>query len=248
MPWFDAICHSFSTMGLGGFSTHDASYGFFNSALIEGVTIVFMLLAGINFATHFQACRERSARPYRVDPEAGLFLLITLASCVMIACFLWSKDVYPAFMTALRHASFNAVSIATTTGFSSVDYNLWPMFAPLWMLFLCCFASCSGSTGGGIKMIRALLLVRQGLREMVKLVHPHAQVPVKLAGAVEDSRACDPPRDRKAHLGQRQGQRQGEREGAEFSGHGVVVGDAGAPPSPRHSPLRLSVSATSLGM
>jgi trk system potassium uptake protein TrkH len=102
----------------------------------------------------------------------------------MITCFLWQKGVYPDFMTALRHAAFNTVSIATTTGFSSVDFNLWPIFAPLWMLFLCCFVTSSGSTGGGIKMIRALLLVRQGLREMVKLVHPSAQVPVKLGGAV----------------------------------------------------------------
>ena len=141
MSWFDAICHSFSTMGLGGFSTHDASFGFFDSPLIEGVTIVFMLLAGINFAAHFQVCRERSLRPYRADPEAGMFVLITLASCVMIAWFLWQKGVYPDFMTALRHATFNTVSIATTTGFSSVDFNLWPIFAPLWMLFLCCFVS-----------------------------------------------------------------------------------------------------------
>ena len=184
MNWLDAITHAFSTMGLGGFSTHDASYGFFDSPLIEGIAIVFMLIAGINFATHFQACRERSARPYRADSEAGWFLLITLGSCVMIACFLWAKGVYPDFWTALRYASFNTVSIATTTGYANTDYNLWPVFAPLWMLFLCCFASCSGSTGGGIKMIRALLLVRQGMRELVKLVHPAAQVPVKLGGAV----------------------------------------------------------------
>ena len=184
MTWFDAVCHAFSTMGLGGFSTHDDSYGFFNSPLIEGVTIVFMLIAGINFATHFLAWRERSPRPYRADPEAGMFVMVTLASCVMIAVYLWLNGVYPEFMTALRYASFNTVSIATTTGYSNTDFNLWPAFAPLWMLFLCCFASSSGSTGGGIKMIRARLLVQQGLREMVKLVHPTAQVPVKLGGRV----------------------------------------------------------------
>jgi len=184
MTWFDAVCHAFTTMGLGGFSTHDDSYGFFNSPLIEGVTIVFMLVAGINFATHFTAWRERNLRPYRADPEAGMFVLVTLASCVMIAVYLWLNGVYPEFMTALRYASFNTVSIATTTGYSSTDFNLWPAFAPLWMLFLCCFASSSGSTGGGIKMIRARLLVQQGLREMVKLVHPSAQVPVKLGGRV----------------------------------------------------------------
>lgn len=184
MGWFDAVCHAFTTMGLGGFSTHDASYGFFDSPVIEAVTIVFMLIAGMNFATHFLAWRERSPRPYRADPEAGMFVLVTLASCVMIAVYLWLNGVYPEFMTALRYATFNTVSIATTTGYSNTDFNLWPAFAPLWMLFLCCFASSSGSTGGGIKMVRAELLVRQGLREMVKLVHPSAQVPVKLGGHV----------------------------------------------------------------
>ena len=184
MSWFDAISHAFTTMGLGGFSTHDASFGYFNSPLVEGVAIVFMLIAGMNFATHFMAWRERSARPYRNDPEAGMFVLVTLASCVMIAVYLWRQGVYPDFMLALRYASFNTVSIATTTGYANTDYNLWPVFAPLWMLYLCCFVSCSGSTGGGIKMVRAQLLVRQGLREMLKLVHPRAQVPVKLGGAV----------------------------------------------------------------
>lgn len=184
MGWFDAITHAFTTMGLGGFSTHDESYAYFDSPLIEGVAIVFMLVAAINFATHFQAIRERGLRPYRTDPEAGAFLLITLGSCVLIAWYLWSRGVYPDFFTSLRYASFNTVSIATTTGYANTDFNLWPVFAPLWMLFLCCFASSSGSTGGGIKMIRALLLVRQGMRELVRLIHPSAQVPVKLGGAV----------------------------------------------------------------
>jgi len=182
MGWFDAVCHAFSTMGLGGFSTHDASFGFFDSVAIEAVAIAFMLIAGVNFATHFLAWRERSPCPYRADPEAGLFVLVTLGSCVLIALYLWLQGVYPEFLSALRFASFNVVSIATTTGFANTDYNLWPVFAPLWMLFLCCFVSSSGSTGGGIKMIRAQLLVKQGLREMVRLIHPSAQVPVKLGG------------------------------------------------------------------
>src|SRR4051812_10906878 len=101
MGWFDAILHAFTTMGLGGFSTHDASYGFFNSPVVEGVTIVFMLIAGINFATHFQVFRERSVRPYRVDPEAGAFLFVTLASSVGIAFYLQAHGVYPDFFTAL---------------------------------------------------------------------------------------------------------------------------------------------------
>jgi trk system potassium uptake protein TrkH len=184
MTWFDAVCHAFSTMGLGGFSTHDASFGYFDSPLIEAIAIIFMLIAGINFATHFLAWRERSPRPYRADPEAGTFVLITLASCVMIAGYLWLHGFYADFMTALRYATFNTVSIATTTGFANTDFNLWPAFAPMWMLFLCCFVSSSGSTGGGIKMIRAELLAKQGLREMLKLIHPSAQVPVKFGGHV----------------------------------------------------------------
>jgi trk system potassium uptake protein TrkH len=184
MTWFDAICHAFSTMGLGGFSTHDASYEYFNSPAIELVAIFFMLIAGMNFATHFLAWRRRSAAPYRADPEAGMFVLITLGSCVMLAGYLVLYGAYPDFTTALRYASFNTVSIATTTGFANADFNLWPIFAPLWMLFLCCFVTSSGSTGGGIKMIRAELLARQGMRELVKLIHPTAQVPVKIGGEI----------------------------------------------------------------
>ena len=184
MDWLDAIVHSFATLSLGGFSTHDASYGYFNSPLIEAITVFFMLVAGLNFATHFLAWRGLSLGPYRRDPEARWFLIVTLASGAGLALFLWLNGVYPDYLTALRFAMFNTVSIATTTGFANTDFNLWPIFAPLWMLFLCCFASCAGSTGGGIKMIRAQLLFLQGLREMVRLLHPQAQVPVKLGGEV----------------------------------------------------------------
>lgn len=188
MTWFDALMHMCSTMGLGGFSSHDASFGYWNSPLIEAVTILFMLIAGINFGTHFVAFRQRTLTPYRRDPEAGWFLLITLASCVGLAAYLHAMGTYREFWEALRFASFNVVSIATTTGFANTDYNLWPMFAPLWMLFLCCFVSCSGSTGGGIKMIRAQLLYIQVNREYVKLLHPHAVSPAKLSGHVVENK------------------------------------------------------------
>ena len=188
MTWFDAFMHMFSTMGLGGFSSHDASFGYWNSPLIEAVAIFFMLVAGINFGTHFLALRGRSARPYRYDPEAGLFVLITLASCVGVALFLLAMNVYPDFWTALRFASFNVVSIATTTGYASTDYDSWPAFAPMWMLFLCCFVSCSGSTGGGIKLIRAQILYHQLRREFVKLLHPDAVTPLKLGGQVIENK------------------------------------------------------------
>ncbi len=182
MTWLDAVMHSFSTMSLGGFSTHDASYGYFDSVAIEAVTIFFMLAAGVNFGTHFLAWRQRGPAPYRHDPEAKLFVQVTLASCLGIAIYLYAQGVYPDFWAALRFASFNTVSIATTTGYANTDYNLWPAFAPLWILFLASFASCSGSTGGGIKMIRAILLYKQVFREMLKIMHPQVIAPVKLGG------------------------------------------------------------------
>ncbi len=182
MNWLDAMMHAFSTIGLGAFSSHDASFAHWNSPAIEAVAIYFMLLAGINFGTHFLAWRRWSFAPYARDPEAGIYLLAVVASVFAIAYFLLANQTYPGFWTALRYAAFNVVSIATTAGFSNTDYNLWPIFAPIWMLFLCSFATCSGSTGGGIKMIRAELMGRQAVREMTRIIHPRALVPVKLGG------------------------------------------------------------------
>jgi trk system potassium uptake protein TrkH len=184
MTPFDAVMHTFATMGLGGFSSHDASFAYWNSPLIEAVTVVFMLVAGINFSTHFMVWRQRSISAYRLDPEVRWFLTITLGSAFLIAVYLRAAHVYPSFLQALRYAVFNTVSIATTTGFANTDYNQWPVFAPLLMLLLSSFASCSGSTGGGMKMVRAQLLFRQGRRELTRLVHPAARLPVKLGGHV----------------------------------------------------------------
>jgi trk system potassium uptake protein TrkH len=184
MTWLDAIMHSFSTMGLGGFSSHDASFGFFDSPAIEAVCIFFMLITGMNFATHFMALSGRSFRPYIHDPEAKWFLIVTIGSVLGIAIFLDVHGVYPGFSEALRFSAFNVVSIATTTGFANTDYNLWPFFAPLWMLFLCSFATSAGSTGGGIKMIRAMLLYKQVYRELIRAMHPNAVHPVKIGTAV----------------------------------------------------------------
>ena len=184
MTWIDALMHAFSTMSLGGYSSHDASFGHFNSPVMEAVAVVFMLAAGINFSTHFSAMFGQSLRPYRRDPELLWFLAVLLASCAGIAAFLWLRGIYADFGTALRFATFNVVSIATTTGYASTDYNAWPIFAPLWMLALCCFASCSGSTGGGIKMIRFQVLLLNTLRVLKVVVHPRAFVQVKLRDVV----------------------------------------------------------------
>lgn len=184
MSWFDAICHAFTTTGLGGFSTHDASIAYFDSALIEFVMIVFMLVAVINFATHFMAWYQRSARIYLFDIEGKAAISLILFSCLLITVFLWWNDVYPDFLTTLRHATFNVVSIASSAGFASVDYATWPIFAPLWMLFVGCIAASSGSTGGGIKMIRTLILFKQAGREFIKLMHPAAITPIKIGNFI----------------------------------------------------------------
>lgn len=184
MDMLDAVCHAFSTMGLGGFSTHDASIGYFNSPLIEFVVIVFMLIATVNFASHFLAWRGKSLSVYWHDTEARAAISLILASCLGIAIFLWWNDVYTDFLTALRHATFNVVSIGASSGFSSVDYGQWPIFAPLWMLFIGCIAASSGSTGGGIKMIRTLILFKQAGREFLRLLHPTVVDPMKIGGRV----------------------------------------------------------------
>ncbi len=180
MDWFDAVCHAFSAMSLGGFSTRDASVSAWNSPAIESVLIVFMLIAGINFATHFIAWRERSARCYLADSEARAFVALLAASSLGIAAFLYAHGTYDDFGTALRHATFNLISVATTCGYMSVDFAQWPVFAPLWMLLLGGIASSSGSTGGGIKMVRTLILYAQARRELQRLLHPDVAGLVKL--------------------------------------------------------------------
>jgi trk system potassium uptake protein len=184
MGWADAFMHMCSTMGLGGLAAYDASFGAFNSPLIEAVAIFFMLLAGVNFSLYFLVWRQRSLRVLLLDTEARTFAALMLGSVLLIAVFLSVNGVYTTFAESLRHAAFNVVSIATTTGFATVDYAQWPMFAPVFMLFLCCFATCAGSTGGGIKLVRALLLLKQAKRELKRIVHPRAVLPVTLAGQV----------------------------------------------------------------
>jgi trk system potassium uptake protein TrkH len=188
MPLFDAICHAFSALSLGGFSTHDASIGYFNSPTIEAVLILFMLVAALNFATHFTALRRLSFDAYVADPEARWVVGLILISCVLVALHVWMQGNYDDYLTALRHVTFNLVSIATDCGYASVDYNNWPVFAPFWMLLLSCVTVSSGSTGGGIKMFRSLILMKQSQREMLVLLHPTAVVPLRVGGnALPDS-------------------------------------------------------------
>lgn len=180
MDWLDAICHAFATMGLGGFSTHDASIGYFNSPAIETVLIVFMVIAGMNFGTHFIALHQRSLKMYAQDIEAFPYLALLAVSILGCSYYLYYHHTYPEFLTALRHVSFNLVSIATDCGFASVDFNQWPIFIPLWMLFLSSITVSTGSTGGGIKMMRTLILFHQSRMQMFMLVHPNAVNPLKI--------------------------------------------------------------------
>ncbi len=184
MEWFDAICHAFATLSLGGFSTYDASVGHFGSPHIEAVLIVFMLIAAMNFSRHFIAWQKKSLRTYLVDVEARTLLLLVGLSTLGLAMYVWTLGVYESFWTALRHVAFNLVSIATDCGFASQDYAAWPMLAPIWILMLSCYSANTGSTGGGIKMFRTLVLFKQATREMLMLVHPAAVAPVRVGGQV----------------------------------------------------------------
>jgi trk system potassium uptake protein TrkH len=171
-------------MSLGGFSTRDASVSGWNSVEIEVVLVVFMLLAVLNFTSHFLAWRERSVGAYWRDPEARWVWALILGSGVALAGFLMWSGTYADPLVALRHAVFNTVSIATTTGYMSTDFDQWPLFAGLWMLLLCGIASSSGSTGGGIKMVRTLILFKEALRDMLRMSHPRAVQPLLLGGQI----------------------------------------------------------------
>ncbi len=194
MTWLDAICHAFSAVALGGFSTHDASVGYFQSPAIELVLIVMMLISALNFARHFAALRRLSLKPYRHDPEIKTAAILLAASVVFVAGLLTWHGVYPTFGTSLRYAAFNVVSLATTTGWVTVGpagFTTWPVFAPIWMLFLSGIICNSGSTGSGIKMFRTLVLARQAGRELKLLVHPSAMAPVRVGGRPVPERAAD---------------------------------------------------------
>ena len=188
MSWADAFMHMCSTMSLAGFSSHDASLGYWDSPRIEAVAVVFMLLAGVSFALYFVAWQRRSLRVIWRNAEARAFAAVMAAATLLVSVYIWAQGSYDSYWTALRHSVFHVVSVGTTTGYSTQDYAQWPMFAALLVLLLGCFASCGGSTGGGIKMMRMLLLLRQAQRELVRIVHPSAVNPVVLGGQVIDAR------------------------------------------------------------
>jgi trk system potassium uptake protein len=189
MTVFDAICHSFSTVAIGGFSTHDASMGHFASAGVEAVAIVFMIIAGINFGLHFVALRRLSPGFYWNDPEVRLYLGI-LAGVAAIVYFVLVQEP-EASEIPLRDSLFQAVSIATTTGYTTTDFSVWPLAAPVLLLFAAFAGGCAGSTAGGLKVVRVLLIYRQGLREMKRLIHPSGVFTIKLGAQRVPDRVVD---------------------------------------------------------
>ena len=187
MGWADAFMHMNSTVSLGGFSSYDASFGHFNSAAIEAVAMVFMLLAGVNLMMYFVVWKRRSLMPLWRNAEVRAFYFVLAASIALIVGYLMHNGTYAEWTVALRHTAFHVISIATTTGYATHDYAQWPLFAPVLMILLGTFATCAGSTGGGIKMVRMLLLIKQSMRELVRIVHPNVVNPVTLGGrAVDD--------------------------------------------------------------
>ena len=180
MSLFDAICHSFSTVAIGGFSTHDASLGYFGSVSVYAIATIFMIISSLNFGLHFVAFRSRRISAYLHDPEAKVFLILIFAaiiiSCVTLAYF----DTYDSSLTTISEGTFQVVSIATTTGFTSSGFSWWPTFLPIMLILLSAVGGCAGSTSGGIKVIRTILLFKQGRREIHQLIHPKAVIPIKL--------------------------------------------------------------------
>ncbi len=182
MSMFDAVGHAFSTVAIGGFSTHDQSLAYFNNPTLEMVAIIFMFIAGINFALHFAAWRNASAQHYFQDYELKAYTMLIVVFSVLATVTLLFGGVYDDVFAAARYGVFQVVSALTTTGFTSTDFYLWPGFLPLLLVCLAFIGGCAGSTAGGVKVIRVVLLYRHAVREIQRLVHPHAVLPLKFGG------------------------------------------------------------------
>jgi len=191
MSIFDAISHAFSTVAIGGFSTHDASMGYWDSTLIEMIAVVFMLLSGVNFALHFVAVRRLDPRVYTRDSEFKFYLFLMVIATTLVTVTLFYTNTYIDWEESFTKGLFQVVSIGTTTGFTTAQFYFWPPFTEILLLFLAFVGGCAGSTGGGIKVIRFLLLIKQGLREINRLIHPNAQLPVRIGGKVVNHRVVD---------------------------------------------------------
>jgi len=178
MTWFDALSHSFSTISIGGFSTYDESLGHFDNNAVLTIASIFMVVSGLNFALHYTAWHARSIKSYISDPEARLFVLVILFGILVTTYFLYTTASMPN-EEILFVGVFQLISILTTTGFTTTEFHLWPSFLPFFLILLSFFGACAGSTGGGIKMGRILIMSQQVVREIYRLIHPNAVLPIK---------------------------------------------------------------------
>jgi trk system potassium uptake protein TrkH len=181
MDAFDAIGHAFSTLSTGGYSPHDASLAYFDSAAIDAVATVFMFAGGVSFALHFTVLKRHDPRLYRKDPEFMAFFWLITSIIGGATLYLWLVGEFESPLESLRHASFHVISIHTGTGYTTTGFAHWPGALPALLMLLTFIGGCAGSTTGGMKVIRWLLVFRQGITELKRLVHPNAEIPVKLA-------------------------------------------------------------------
>lgn len=184
MELFDAVIHAFTSVATGGFSSHDASIGHYNSPMLEWMVMLFMLLGTINFAVHFTAFRQRNPLAYLRDSEVLMCLTIVACFTLLILLPLLAAGTYPDWMTALRKVLFHVISYGTTTGYGTADPSAWPLYAPLMLMLTGFMVGCAGSTSGGVKVVRLMLFVKQAQRELYRLIHPSAETPIKLQGKV----------------------------------------------------------------
>lgn len=191
MSGFDAICHSFSTIAIGGFSTHDASMGYFNSPTINLVCVFFLVIAGVNFALHYAVVHSKSLKNYFYDPEFKVFIAIQVVLALICFTVLMTSGTYQDADKAFDQALFQSVSISTTAGFATTSFADWPTLLPILLIFSSFIGGCAGSTGGGMKVVRVLLLYLQGLRELNKLVHPKAVFSIKMGKKVLPDRVVE---------------------------------------------------------
>jgi trk system potassium uptake protein TrkH len=183
MQLFDAIGHAFSTVAIGGFSTHDASLGYYNNPTLEAIALFFMVISGLNFALHFSAWRKASAQPYFQDSELRAYISLLVGFALLASVALYVGGIYDGLGQSIRYGTFQVVSALTTTGFTTTNFQAWTGFVPILMILLAFIGGCAGSTAGGMKIIRVILLYRHASREVRRLIHPHAQVPVKFGGS-----------------------------------------------------------------
>jgi trk system potassium uptake protein TrkH len=182
MSVFDAVAHSFSTLSTGGFSTHDASMAYFNSLPIELITEFFMFMGALNFSIHFLALHRMNVVYYFRNAEIQVFTVIVLAVILAGALLLFFQHTYPDFLSALRQSAFTTISVITSTGYTTASFADWPLMLPVMLMFISFIGGCSGSTAGGMKVMRVMLLFKQGYREILQLIHPAMVRPVKIAG------------------------------------------------------------------